>query len=78
MRKSYKNDYFLEMLDQVLAWGLRPCYVSGDSWYSSAENLKTVKNHGLGLMFAVQSNRTVSVTTQPNFRQLNTIQPKRG
>ena len=56
-----KNDYFLEMLDQVLAWGLRPSYVTGDSWYSSAENLKTVKNHGLGLMFAVESNRTVSV-----------------
>ena len=49
------------MLEQVLAWGLRPSYVTGDSWYSSAENLKAVKNHGLGLMFAVESNRTVSV-----------------
>ena len=56
-----KNDYFLEMLDQVLAWGLQPSYVTGDSWYSSADNLKTVKNHGLGSMFAVESNRTVSV-----------------
>jgi hypothetical protein len=49
------------MLDQVMAWGLRPSYVTGDSWYSSAENLKTVKNHGLGLMFAVECNRIVSV-----------------
>lgn len=56
-----KNDYFLEMLSEVLAWGLEPSYVTGDSWYSSAANLKMVKNHGLGLMFAVESNRTVSV-----------------
>jgi len=56
-----KNDYFLEMLDQVIAWGLKPHYVTGDSWYSSAINLKTVKNHGLGLMFAIEQNRTVSV-----------------
>lgn len=56
-----KNDYFLEMLDQVLAWGVRASYVTGDSWYSSAHNLKAVKNNGLGLMFAVQSNRVVSV-----------------
>lgn len=56
-----KNDYFLEMLDQVLAWGLKPSYATGDSWYSSASNLKAVKNHGLGLMFAIESNRTVSV-----------------
>jgi hypothetical protein len=56
-----KNDYFLEMLDQVLAWGLKPSYATGDSWYSSTSNLKAVKNHGLGLMFAIESNRTVSV-----------------
>ena len=41
--------------------GLRPSYVTGDTWYSGTENLKSVKNHGLGLMFAVESNRTVSV-----------------
>lgn len=56
-----KNDYFLEMLEQVLSWGLEPGFMSGDSWYSSVSNLKTVKNHRLGLMFAVESNRRVSV-----------------
>lgn len=55
-----KNDYFLEMLAEVLAWGLQPDFMTGDSWYSSADNLKTVKNHRMGLMFAVESNRTVS------------------
>ncbi len=56
-----KNDYFLEMLEQVLSWGLEPGFMTGDSWYSSASNLKTVKNHRLGLLFAVESNRRVSV-----------------
>lgn len=26
-----KNDYFLEMLEEVLAWGLKPAYVTADS-----------------------------------------------
>ena len=34
-----KNDYFQEMLAEVLAWGLEPAFVTGDSWYSSLENL---------------------------------------
>jgi len=56
-----KNAYFLEMLAEVLAWGLQPAFMTGDSWYSSADNLKTVKNHRMGFMFAVESNRTVSM-----------------
>jgi hypothetical protein len=55
-----KNDYFLEMLEQVLAWGLEPGFMTGDSWYASASNLKTVKNHRLGFLFAVENNRRVS------------------
>lgn len=56
-----KNDYFLDMLDEVLAWGLKPAFVTGDSWYSGVNNLKTVKNHGLGSLFALESNRLVSI-----------------
>lgn len=56
-----KNDYFQDMLAEVLAWGLRPDFTTGDSWYSCEKNLKTVKNHGMGFLFAVESNRTVSV-----------------
>ena len=44
-----KNDYFLEMLIEVLAWGLKPTYVTGDSWYSCTKNLKTIKTIRLGL-----------------------------
>ncbi len=56
-----KNDYFLEMLAEVIEWGLTPDVVTGDSWYSSVNNLKTVKKHGLGMLFAVEANRLVSV-----------------
>jgi len=56
-----KNEYFLDMLTEVLAWGLEPAFVTGDSWYSCVGNLKRIKNHQLGLLFALESNRLVSV-----------------
>jgi hypothetical protein len=56
-----KNEYFREMLAEVLAWGLEPAYVTGDSWYSGTTNLKEVKHHHLGFLFALESNRIVSV-----------------
>jgi hypothetical protein len=48
------------MLDEVLAWGLQPDFMTGDSWHSCVENLKMVKNHQRGFMFAVESDRRVS------------------
>lgn len=56
-----KNDYFLDMLAEVLAWGLEPAFMTGDSWYSCVNNLKMIKNHQIGLLFALESNRLVSV-----------------
>ena len=56
-----KNDYFLEMLSEILSWGLSPAWVTGDSWYSCVKNLKAIKHHGLGLLFALESNRKVSI-----------------
>ncbi|OQK16133.1 transposase [Methyloprofundus sedimenti] len=56
-----KNDYFLDMLAEVLSWGLEPGFVTGDSWYSCVKNLKRIRNHQIGLLFALESNRLVSV-----------------
>jgi len=56
-----KNDYFLEMLAEVISWGLIPSSVTGDSWYSGTKNLKAIKNKGLSFMFALKSNRLVSL-----------------
>ena len=67
-----KNDYFLDMLAEVLAWGVEPAFVTGDSWYSSTKNLKTIRNDGLGIMFALKSNRLVS-TEEGTYVQVRTL-----
>jgi hypothetical protein len=56
-----KNDYFREMLTEVLAWGLSPSCVTGDAWYSSLENLKFIRKNGLGMLFGIDSNRKISI-----------------
>lgn len=56
-----KNDYFREMLVEVISWGLYPSWVTGDSWYSSLENLKFIRGQKLNFMFGIENNRIVSV-----------------
>lgn len=56
-----KNDYFREMLVEVMSWGLCPSWVTGDSWYSSLENLKFIRGQKLNFMFGIENNRIVSV-----------------
>jgi Transposase DDE domain len=55
-----KNDYFLEMVREVQTWGLKPTWVTGDSWYASQENLKFLRNEGVGFLFGIANNRRVS------------------
>jgi DDE superfamily endonuclease len=56
-----KNDYFQEMINEVISWGLLPSMVTGDNWYSYTGNLKLIRNHQLGLMFAIKGNRLVAI-----------------
>lgn len=56
-----KNDYFMDMLNDVLQWGANIHYVTSDSWYASTSNLKTIRNHGIRFMFGIDSNRKVSL-----------------
>lgn len=56
-----KNDYFREMLTEVLAWGLQPLMVTTDARYSSQSNLKLLKNKDLGLMMGIAKNRKVAI-----------------
>lgn len=70
-----KNDYFREMLIEVIAWGLKPRLVTGDSWYSGVENLKFLRNQKLGFLFGVEKNRTVS--NEPGkYSQVSTLEIK--
>lgn len=70
--KKTKNEYFREMLEEVLECGLKPSFVTADTWYSCVDNLKKVKNHSMGLMFAVESNRLVSIE-KGTWQQVQTL-----
>lgn len=49
------------MLKEVLSWGLKPAWVTGDSWYSSLGNMKFIRRLGLNFMFGIENNRTISI-----------------
>jgi hypothetical protein len=58
-----KNEYFREMLTEVITWGLKPAFVTGDTWYASGENLEYIKHYGLGFLFAIEKNRSIALTS---------------
>lgn len=63
-----KNDYFQEMLKELLRWELRPKTVTGDSCgsppgYASTANFKFLRNQELSFLFGIEKNRIIS--TQP-------------
>jgi len=55
-----KNDYFQDMINEVWSQGLRPAWVTADSWYSSVENLKFLRNKEVGFMVGLEKNRLIS------------------
>lgn len=56
-----KNDYLREMIVEVLDWGLQPKTVTTDAWYASRENLKFIRDKGLGFLTGIAKNRKVSI-----------------
>lgn len=59
--KKTKNEYFREMITEVITWGLQPEMITGDAWYSSNENLKFLKNRKLSFLVGIAKNRKVSL-----------------
>jgi hypothetical protein len=55
-----KNAYFQQMVREVWQWGLRPAWVTTDSWYCSLENLKFLRNLEIGVLMGLEKNRLVS------------------
>lgn len=55
-----KNDHFRAMLNTAKARGLTPQLVSFDSWYSSLDNLKCLRELGWHWLTRLKSNRLVS------------------
>ncbi|NEO83445.1 MAG: transposase [Spirulina sp. SIO3F2] len=56
-----KNDDFREMVIEVQQWGLKPAWITGDSWFSSLDNLKFLRNEEVGFLFGIANNRQVSL-----------------
>jgi hypothetical protein len=73
-----KNDYFQEMVKEVLLWGLRPAIVTADSWYASTANFKFLRNQELSFLFGIEKNRIIS--TEPGqYQQVSTANiPQQG
>lgn len=55
-----KNEYFQEMCREVFQWGLHAAFVTMDSWYSSVDNLKFLRNQEVGILTGLENNRIVS------------------
>ena len=73
LSKKTKNDYFKEMLIEVIGWGLNPSWVTGDSWYSSLDNLKFIRKQRLNFMFAIEQNRRISIK-RGQYIQIQTLE----
>lgn len=68
-----KNDYFREMLLEVISWGLKPTWITGDSWYSGNDNLKFIRKLGMNFLFGIENNRLISIE-RGQYIQIQTLQ----
>lgn len=65
-----KNEYFRDMVSEVLKWGLKPELATGDSWYASIENLKFLRKQELSFLFGIEKDRIIS-TEKGVYQQVN-------
>src|SRR5215208_6058670 len=63
---STKNDHFREMLLTAKERGFEPACVLFDSWYSSIDNLKIIRNLGWFWLTQLKSNRQVDPDRKGN------------
>lgn len=66
------------MITEVLNWGLQPKTVTTDSWYSSRENLKFLKNKDLGFLMGIAKNRSCSINGREYTQVQNLEIPDEG
>ena len=55
-----KNDHFRAMVSAAATRGLRPNYVTFDSWYAGLDNLKHVRKQKMHFLTRIKSNRAVN------------------
>lgn len=57
--KKTKNDYLLEMIQEVVSWGVKPKSVTTDCWYAAQKNLKFLRDKKLNFQVGIAKNRQV-------------------
>jgi hypothetical protein len=74
-----KHDYFQDMVKECYEWGLRPAWISADSWYASIQNLKFLRDQEVGFMVGLEANRIVS-TRPGSYEQVGQVEdlPQQG
>jgi len=55
-----KNTHFRDMLSSAKSRGLEPEMVVADAWYSSLDNVKSIRSHGWDWVMGLKSNRLVN------------------
>lgn len=55
-----KNDHFREMLKNAKRKGMTPMAVVADSWYSSLDNVKCIRDLGWNWLMGLKKNRIVN------------------
>lgn len=60
-RGKLKTIIFALLVEEVRVWGIELAWVTGDSWYSSIENLKFLRKEKVGFLFGIANNRKVSI-----------------
>lgn len=73
-----KNDYFREMVIEVLSWGLQPKTVTTDAWYASRENLKFLKDKDVGFFMGIAKNRSLAINARDYTQVKNLKIPDEG
>ena len=73
-----KNDYFREMLAAAYERGFQPDYALFDSWYSSLENLKRLREYGWRWLTRFRRNRRVNPDGTGNVRIDTVAMPAAG
>ena len=68
-----KNDHFRDMLHRAKERGFQPKFVMFDSWYTSLDNLKTIRIFGWNWLTRLKSNRLVNPDNTKNV-QINTVE----
>jgi putative transposase len=73
-----KNDHFQAMLEKAAERGFQPELVAFDSWYSSLENLKQVRNLKWQWLTQLKSNRMVDPGGSGNLPIRSVVIPMHG